>query len=58
MVDFLDTLAWDAKETLNEGYYEVATYTAAPTVSLISAIMGTFLLSNIASFKLTVGAAV
>jgi len=38
MPDYLDTLAWDAKETVNEGYYEDSTQLSTPYVSLRKAI--------------------
>jgi len=34
MADFLDVLARDAKETINEGYYETSTHISTPSVSL------------------------
>jgi indole-3-glycerol phosphate synthase len=34
MADFLDVLARDAKETIEEGYYEVATQISTPAISL------------------------
>jgi len=39
MPDYLDTLARDAKETINEGYYEVSIQLSAPSVSLKKAII-------------------
>jgi len=39
MADFLDLLARDAKETINEGYYEVSTHISTPSVSLKKAIL-------------------
>lgn len=39
MADFLDLLARDAKETINEGYYEVSTRVLTPSVSLKKAIL-------------------
>ena len=39
MADFLDALARDAKETINEGYYEVSTQISTPSVSLKKAIL-------------------
>ena len=39
MPDFLDTLARDAKETVNEGYYEVSTQGIFSSVSLKKAII-------------------
>ncbi len=39
MADFLDVLARDAKETINEGYYETLTYVPTPSVSLKKAIL-------------------
>jgi indole-3-glycerol phosphate synthase len=39
MPDFLDTLARDAKETLNEGYYKVSTTDTFSPVSLKKAIL-------------------
>jgi indole-3-glycerol phosphate synthase len=39
MADFLDVLARDAKETINEGYYEVATQISTAPVSLKTAIL-------------------
>ncbi|MDH5691006.1 MAG: indole-3-glycerol-phosphate synthase [Candidatus Bathyarchaeota archaeon] len=39
MPDFLDTLARDAKETVNGGYYEVSTQLVVPSVSLKKAII-------------------
>jgi indole-3-glycerol phosphate synthase len=39
MADFLDVLARDAKETINEGYYEVSTQISTPSVSLKRAIL-------------------
>ena len=39
MPDFLDVLARDAKETINKGYYEIVTQTAASQVSLKTAIV-------------------
>ncbi len=39
MPDFLDTLARDAKETVNEGYYEVSTQDTFSSVSLRKAII-------------------
>ncbi|KPV64013.1 MAG: Indole-3-glycerol phosphate synthase [Candidatus Bathyarchaeota archaeon BA2] len=39
MADFLDVLARDAKETINEGYYEVSTQIPTPSVSLKKAIL-------------------
>ena len=38
MPDYLDTLARDAKETVNEGYYEASTQISAPSFSLRKAI--------------------
>ena len=38
MADYLDVLARDAKATVNEGYYEVSTQLAVPSVSLRKAI--------------------
>jgi len=38
MSDYLDTLARDAKETVNEGHYEASTQRSTPTVSLRKAI--------------------
>ena len=38
MPDYLDTLAQDAKETVNEGYYETSTQLQASSVSLRKAI--------------------
>jgi indole-3-glycerol phosphate synthase len=38
MADYLDVLAKDAKETVNEGYYKVSTQFAVPSVSLRKAI--------------------
>ena len=40
MPDFLDTLARDAEETVNEGYYEVSTREAFSPISLRKAILG------------------
>jgi indole-3-glycerol phosphate synthase len=51
MADFLDTLARDAKETINKGYYEVPTYTASPTVSLKKAIFESKKVPIIAEIK-------
>jgi len=39
MADFLDLLARDAKETINEGYYEVSIHISTPSVSLKKAIL-------------------
>jgi len=39
MADFLDVLARDAKETINEGYYEISTRISTPSVSLKKAIL-------------------
>jgi len=39
MADFLDVLARDAKETINEGYYEVSTQISTPSISLTKAIL-------------------
>lgn len=39
MPDYLDTLARDAKETINEGYYRVSTQHSGPKVSLRKAIL-------------------
>jgi len=39
MADFLDVLAWDAEETINEGYYEVSTHISTPSVSLKKVIL-------------------
>jgi len=39
MPDFLDVLAWDAKETVTEGYYEVSTQDTFSPVSLKKAII-------------------
>jgi len=39
MADFLDVLARDVKETINEGYYEVSTKTSTPPVSLKESII-------------------
>jgi indole-3-glycerol phosphate synthase len=39
MADFLDVLARDAKETINEGYYETSTQISTPSVSLKKAIL-------------------
>jgi indole-3-glycerol phosphate synthase len=39
MADFLDVLARDAKETINEGYYETSTHISTPSVSLKKAIL-------------------
>jgi indole-3-glycerol phosphate synthase len=39
MPDFLDTLARDAEETVNEGYYEVSTQEAFSPISLRKAIL-------------------
>jgi indole-3-glycerol phosphate synthase len=39
MADFLDALARDAKETINEGYYEVSTQIPTPPISLKKAII-------------------
>jgi len=39
MADFLDVLARDAKETINEGYYETLTRVPTPSVSLKKAIL-------------------
>jgi len=38
MSDFLDTLAWDAKQTVTEGYYKVSTKDTFSPVSLRKAI--------------------
>ncbi len=38
MADFLDVLAQDAKGTITEGYYEISTQLAVPSVSLRKAI--------------------
>ncbi len=40
MADFLDLLARDAKETINEGYYEVSAETTTLSISLKEAILG------------------
>ena len=40
MADFLDLLARDAKETINEGYYEVSAETTTLSISLKKAILG------------------
>jgi len=39
MADFLDVLARDAKETINNGYYEVSTQISTPSISLKKAII-------------------
>jgi len=39
MPDYLDTLARDAKETVNEGYYEISTQLSVLSVSLRKAIL-------------------
>jgi len=39
MVDFLDVLARDAKETINEGYYEISTRISTSSGSLKKAIL-------------------
>jgi len=39
MADFLDILAQNAKERINEGYYEVRTHVATPFVSLKNAVL-------------------
>jgi len=39
MADFLDVLARDAKETINEGYYAVSTQISTPSISLKKAIL-------------------
>lgn len=39
MGDYLDILAQDAKETVNEGYYEILTQNSTPSVSLKKAII-------------------
>jgi indole-3-glycerol phosphate synthase len=39
MADFLDTLAQDAKETINKGYYKVSTRIPIPDISLKKAIL-------------------
>lgn len=51
MADFLDVLAKSAKETINEGYYEVATRVAAPFVSLKRAILESEYVPVIAEIK-------
>ena len=39
MPDYLDVLTKDAKQTVNEGYYEVSTQRSAPSVSLKRSII-------------------
>lgn len=39
MADFLDVLAENAKERINEGYYEIRTQVATPSVSLKNAVL-------------------
>lgn len=51
MADFLDVLAKSVKETINEGYYEVATRVAAPFVSLKRAILESEYVPIIAEIK-------
>src|SRR3972149_4301436 len=51
MADFLDVLARDAKETINKGYYEIVTQTAASQVSLKKAIVESTTVPVIAEIK-------
>jgi indole-3-glycerol phosphate synthase len=51
MVDFLDVLARDAKENINEGYYEAETQIPTPFVSLKKAILESEHNSIIAEIK-------
>jgi len=39
MADFLDLLARDARETINNGYYRVSTQISTPSISLKKAIL-------------------
>jgi indole-3-glycerol phosphate synthase len=39
MADFLDLLARDARETINNGYYRVSTHISTPSISLKKAIL-------------------
>ena len=39
MIDFLEVLAWNAKNTVGQGYYEFSTPTSAPPISLKTAVI-------------------
>ena len=51
MADFLDTLAQNAKEKVNEGYYEVRTQVSAPFISLKNAVLKSKFTPIIAEIK-------
>jgi indole-3-glycerol phosphate synthase len=51
MADFLDVLAQDAKETLNEGYYKVSTPISTPSISLKKAILESKYIPTITEIK-------
>jgi indole-3-glycerol phosphate synthase len=51
MADFLDILAQNAKEKVNEGYYEVKTQVATPFVSLKNAVLKSEFTPIIAEIK-------
>lgn len=51
MVDFLDVLARDARETISEGYYDIETSTATSSASLRRAILNSRHAAVIAEIK-------
>jgi len=51
MADFLDILAQNAKESVNEGYYEIRTQVATPFVSLKNAVLKSERIPIIAEIK-------
>jgi len=53
MADFLDVLARDAKETINNGYYEVSTSLSTPSISLKKAILENKNIAIITEIKAT-----